>query len=117
MERQHVAEILRSAGPNVRTQSARLFQFLTAKGLAGHARRRHCQAQWCGREEVGCVEFGPSRSITLTLAAARVLRHLATNHIFREVAPDYFKHNMISSVLDTGKDVSAIQRECVFQTS
>ena len=51
------------------------------------------------------------------MVAARVLRHLATNHIFREVAPDYFKHNMISSVLDTGKDVSAIQRECVLQAS
>ncbi|KAK7055488.1 S-adenosyl-L-methionine-dependent methyltransferase [Favolaschia claudopus] len=34
---------------------------------------------------------------------ARVLRPLATQHIFREVAPDVFAHNRISTTLDTGK--------------
>lgn len=36
---------------------------------------------------------------------ARVLRVLATNHIFVEVSPDVFAHNRISSCLDTGKSV------------
>ncbi|EKM60006.1 uncharacterized protein PHACADRAFT_250851 [Phanerochaete carnosa HHB-10118-sp] len=39
---------------------------------------------------------------------ARVLRVLATNHIFVEVAPDVFTHNRISSCLDTGKSVKDI---------
>ncbi|KAI0346013.1 S-adenosyl-L-methionine-dependent methyltransferase [Trametopsis cervina] len=39
---------------------------------------------------------------------ARVLRLLATKHIFREVSPDTFAHNRISSMLDTGKPVAAI---------
>ncbi|THG95611.1 hypothetical protein EW026_g6076 [Hermanssonia centrifuga] len=39
---------------------------------------------------------------------ARVLRLLATNHIFLEVAPDVFSHNRLSSLLDTGKSVTSI---------
>ncbi|KAJ6586263.1 O-methyltransferase [Mycena vulgaris] len=34
---------------------------------------------------------------------ARVLRPLATQHIFREITPNVFVHNRISAVLDTGK--------------
>ncbi|KAJ7252086.1 S-adenosyl-L-methionine-dependent methyltransferase [Mycena haematopus] len=34
---------------------------------------------------------------------ARMLRYLATNHIFYEVAPDVFANNRISSALDKGK--------------
>ncbi|KAI5117485.1 hypothetical protein M0805_009548 [Coniferiporia weirii] len=37
---------------------------------------------------------------------ARVLRFLATNHWFREVAPDVFAHNLLSSLLDTGKEIT-----------
>ncbi|THH07842.1 hypothetical protein EW145_g3108 [Phellinidium pouzarii] len=37
---------------------------------------------------------------------ARVLRFLATNHWFREVAPDTFATNLLSSLLDTGKEVT-----------
>ena len=48
-------------------------------------------------------EFG--RSFTV---AARCLRFLATNHIFREVSPDVFANNKISSLLDTGKTVATI---------
>ncbi|KAF8192783.1 O-methyltransferase [Mycena galopus ATCC 62051] len=33
----------------------------------------------------------------------RVLRPLATQHIFREVSPDVFAHNRVSVTLDTGK--------------
>ncbi|KAI0341312.1 O-methyltransferase [Trametopsis cervina] len=39
---------------------------------------------------------------------ARVLRLLATHHIFREVAPDTFVNNRISSSLDTGKSIQVI---------
>ncbi|KAI0341313.1 O-methyltransferase [Trametopsis cervina] len=39
---------------------------------------------------------------------ARVLRLLATHHIFKEVAPDTFVNNRISSSLDTGKSIQAI---------
>ncbi|EJD00232.1 S-adenosyl-L-methionine-dependent methyltransferase [Fomitiporia mediterranea MF3/22] len=36
----------------------------------------------------------------------RVLRFLATNHYFREVKEKTFAHNLLSSLLDTGKDVT-----------
>ncbi|KAH9988258.1 O-methyltransferase [Russula compacta] len=39
---------------------------------------------------------------------ARVLRLLATNHIFVEVSPDVFANNRLSSVLDTGKPVEEL---------
>ncbi|KAI9463927.1 S-adenosyl-L-methionine-dependent methyltransferase [Russula earlei] len=39
---------------------------------------------------------------------ARVLRVLATNHIFTEVSPDVFANNRLSSVLDTGKSVEEL---------
>ncbi|KIM80118.1 hypothetical protein PILCRDRAFT_535803 [Piloderma croceum F 1598] len=41
----------------------------------------------------------------------RILRCLATNHIFREIAPDVFANNRISSALDTGKSVAAIKAD------
>jgi hypothetical protein len=39
---------------------------------------------------------------------ARILRLLATNHIFIEVIPDVFSNNRLSSVLDTGKSVEEL---------
>ncbi|KAH9042198.1 S-adenosyl-L-methionine-dependent methyltransferase [Lactarius pseudohatsudake] len=39
---------------------------------------------------------------------ARVLRLLATNHIFIEVSPDVFANNRLSTVLDTGKPVEEL---------
>ncbi|KAI9450109.1 S-adenosyl-L-methionine-dependent methyltransferase [Lactarius psammicola] len=39
---------------------------------------------------------------------ARVLRLLATNHIFIEVSPDVFSNNRLSTVLDTGKPVEEL---------
>ncbi|KAJ7511474.1 S-adenosyl-L-methionine-dependent methyltransferase [Mycena galericulata] len=39
---------------------------------------------------------------------ARILRLLATNHIFIEVSPDVFANNRLSSLLDTGKSVENI---------
>ncbi|KAJ3558401.1 hypothetical protein NM688_g947 [Phlebia brevispora] len=42
---------------------------------------------------------------------ARVLRLLCTRHIFREVSPDVFTNNRISSTLDTGKSVAQIVKD------
>ncbi|KAJ7028950.1 S-adenosyl-L-methionine-dependent methyltransferase [Mycena alexandri] len=39
---------------------------------------------------------------------ARVLRLLATNHVFIEVSPDVFASNRMSSMLDTGKSIEEI---------
>jgi AraC-like DNA-binding protein len=39
---------------------------------------------------------------------ARVLRLLATNYVFKEVSPDVFANNRLSSVLDTGKPVEEL---------
>ena len=39
---------------------------------------------------------------------ARILRLLATNHIFVEVSPDVFANNRLSSVLDTKKSVEEL---------
>ena len=45
---------------------------------------------------------------------ARILRVLATKHIFREVAPDVFANNRLSSVLDTGKNILDILAKSVY---
>ncbi|TCD60068.1 hypothetical protein EIP91_010786 [Steccherinum ochraceum] len=37
---------------------------------------------------------------------ARVLRCLATHHYFIEVSPDVFANNLLSSLMDSGKDIS-----------
>ena len=42
------------------------------------------------------------------LFAARVMRLLATHHVFVEVSPDVFANNSLSSTLDTGKSVEAL---------
>ncbi|KAJ7501102.1 S-adenosyl-L-methionine-dependent methyltransferase [Mycena galericulata] len=42
------------------------------------------------------------------LKLARVMRHLATHHIYREVAPDTFANNRLSAVLDSGKPVTEL---------
>ncbi|KAI0059947.1 S-adenosyl-L-methionine-dependent methyltransferase [Artomyces pyxidatus] len=39
---------------------------------------------------------------------ARILRLLATNHVFVEVSPDVFTHNRLSSLLDSGKSVDSM---------
>ncbi|KZT30015.1 S-adenosyl-L-methionine-dependent methyltransferase [Neolentinus lepideus HHB14362 ss-1] len=39
------------------------------------------------------------------LLLGRILRYLATHHIFQEVSPDVFANNRLSSVIDKGKSV------------
>ncbi|OCH93183.1 S-adenosyl-L-methionine-dependent methyltransferase, partial [Obba rivulosa] len=41
----------------------------------------------------------------------RLLRFLATSHIFKEVAPDVFANNRLSSVCDTGKPVDELLKK------
>jgi hypothetical protein len=41
----------------------------------------------------------------------RVLRYVTTNHIFREISPDVFANNRVSSVLDTGKSMAGVKAE------
>ncbi|KAF9494774.1 O-methyltransferase [Pleurotus eryngii] len=43
----------------------------------------------------------------------RVLRLLATHHVFREVTPDVFANNRLSSMMDTLKSVDAIKADPV----
>ncbi|KAG6877727.1 hypothetical protein C0992_009407 [Termitomyces sp. T32_za158] len=50
-----------------------------------------------------------SRNQTDPEKLARVLRLLATEHIFTEISPDVFANNRLSSVLDTGKRVEEIK--------
>ena len=40
-----------------------------------------------------------------------------THHIFREVKPDVYANNRVSSVLDTGHSVEEILKECVAEQS
>ncbi|KIK63987.1 hypothetical protein GYMLUDRAFT_57032 [Collybiopsis luxurians FD-317 M1] len=45
---------------------------------------------------------------------AHILRLLATHHILREVSPDVFANNRISSILDTGKPSEELIRRQVY---
>ena len=47
--------------------------------------------------------------------SARLLRYLATHHVYKELSPDVFTNTRISSILDTGKSVNAIISKNVFQ--
>ena len=46
---------------------------------------------------------------------ARILRLLASRHIFYEVSPDVFRNNRVSSSLCTGKSFEEIQEKYGFQ--
>ncbi|KAG7087939.1 hypothetical protein E1B28_011984 [Marasmius oreades] len=41
---------------------------------------------------------------------ARLLRYLASFHVYREVSPDTFTNNRVSTVMDTGKSVAELFR-------
>jgi len=58
-------------------------------------------------------------NLELTLVSlARVLRYLATRHMFREVTPDVFTNNRVSSTLiKRGKTVTELQERQVRFTS
>ncbi|KAF7369825.1 S-adenosyl-L-methionine-dependent methyltransferase [Mycena venus] len=58
--------------------------------------------------KIGKLQYTAIDSNKFTVPTARVLRPLATQHIFREVSPDVFAHNRISAMLDTGKSSQAV---------
>ena len=45
---------------------------------------------------------------------ARVLRYLATRHIFTELSPDVYANNRISSVLTKTKPLEDLKKEYVY---
>jgi hypothetical protein len=86
----HTAEILRDAGMEVRIR---------------------CSSKICSSDDTtqGMHVKDIARPTNIDPAKlARVLRLLATNHIFVEVAPDVFANNRLSYVLDTGKSLDEI---------
>lgn len=90
--RLHVAEILRAAGSKVHVIDDLL--------LPHEADVLHYQGMHV--EDIATpTKADPSK-------LARVLRVLATKHIFKEVAPDTFTNNRLSSLMDTGKDITDI---------
>lgn len=42
------------------------------------------------------------------LLIARILRHLATQSVFKEVSPDVYASNRPSSILDKGQNIDAL---------
>ena len=104
----HVAEILRDAGPEVT-----LYPSVNLRvPLTLHYRENTLvklpslltltPGNWVRSCRRGLICF------PLSMLPARILRLLATNHIFIEVSPDVFANNRLSSVLDTGKSVEEL---------
>ena len=58
---------------------------------------------------MGSCAFSYRRHVSNISLLARILRLLATHHIFEEVAPNIFANNSLSLVLDTGKSVQELQ--------
>jgi hypothetical protein len=106
----HVAEILRDAGPQVP------FRFfvalpvplnLTLWLLRVYTHERSPSRRAFILKSFVSIEIERNVS-THSVPSARVLRLLATNHIFIEVSPDVFAKNRLSTVLDTGKPVEEL---------
>jgi hypothetical protein len=108
----NIPEILREAGSQVRISVMKSSSYtynLLPQGLHVKDIGKKCGSDShkmgeCGIESLDFL-------MTSDLSEGRVLRYLATNHIFREVSPDVFANNRISSALDTGKSVSTIKEE------
>lgn len=83
------------------------FNLSAALSLASHANAAEA-----------CREAGPQGAHVKDIAAirnidpsklARILRLLATHHVFKEVAPDVFANNRVSSTMDTGKSTKELK--------
>ena len=108
----HVAEILRDASPKVMlcpTIDSELFPTFVIQGkhVAEIAKPTKADHGKLGMYE-GEIYYYP-----LIMLLARILRLLATNHIFTEVSPDVFANNRLSSVLDTGNSVEELLAKLV----
>ena len=68
-------------------------------------------------QKLGEAAFTTVRRLLSPGHAARCLRFLATEHIYRELKPDVFTNNRISSMLDTLKPSKDIIAEYVSLSS
>ena len=114
----HVAEILRDAGSKVM-----LCRIITPKKPAHILSRRENRCwkslnpprftpeNWAGIKDQEVLLFVDY------ILSARVLRILATNHISKEVSPDVFANNRLSSALDTGKSIEELLTRLVLSLS
>jgi hypothetical protein len=90
-EASHTPEILREAGPT---------------GLHVNA-----ISEKSGVDKAKLGVWRRFRIVSQTDAAvAHILRLLATHHIVRELSPDVFTLNRISSTIDTGKKVNELHQ-------
>ncbi|EKM53088.1 uncharacterized protein PHACADRAFT_210808 [Phanerochaete carnosa HHB-10118-sp] len=86
LEAAHMSEMLREVGP---------------RGLSSREIAEKIQAQ-LGASGEG-KGFNGEKTVVDSTRISHVLRLLATHHITREVRPDVFANNRISSVIDSGK--------------
>ncbi len=56
------------------------------------------------------------RLVLIACREAHILRLLAAHHLIREVRPDVFASNRITSLLDTGKTPEQIREKCVLSS-
>jgi len=104
----HVAEILRDAGPKVTLYPSvalrvpLTFRYRENTLVKLRSLRTLTPGNWVRTYRRGSICY------PLLMLPARILRLLATNHIFIEVSPDVFANNRLSSVLDTGKLVEEL---------
>ena len=110
VEATHIVDILREAGPDG----------LNVADIA----KKVTEIRKGPNDSTDIAEIEPSKistSIILPLVGAilnvpligHILRLLATNHWIRELKPDVFTNNRISSLLDSGKSVEQLKNQFV----
>jgi hypothetical protein len=114
VNRAHVPEILREAGPKVVTSSWSAERFradgFASKGM--HVINIAAKSNINPRKL--CESFMNTLfALVADTRSAPLLRFLAVRCIFKEVAPDVFANNRLSLLMDTGKSVEEILREYV----
>lgn len=104
----HVAEILRGAGPKVTVHPSIILHLPSTFLL----RRENTFLKLLSLPMCTQGNWVRVRGLLIhchsLVLPARILRLLATNHIFVEVSPDEFANNRLSSVLDTGKSIEEL---------
>ncbi|CAL1710667.1 unnamed protein product [Somion occarium] len=94
LEASHIVEILREAGENG----------LHVKQIAKRIRSVLFPGELQEEDQKNGKDIDPGK-------LSHILRLLATHHITREVRPDVFANNRISSFMDSGKDVHILAKE------
>ncbi|KAI0946796.1 hypothetical protein AcW1_010153 [Taiwanofungus camphoratus] len=103
-EASHTVEILREAGPrglHVDALAARITELRRAQLATLNASGEH-GAQ--GREDGPDTGTGVDPQLL-----SHILRLLATHHVLREVRPDVFANNRVSSAFDSGHSVAELR--------